>query len=163
MVICTLQLLSPSCQSPKLMKHFQQLSSISLRPLTFAAAKEKACTDPCAQSVTGCTELGQKGTCNTTVRRVIRKRYVCEMQRGSTTAQSSTALDRCTQQGKHTALIARHIWAGGAAKPCVSLLRQSITRSKLTAQNRRQYLILTFPKQFLLAQVIHTQELSNSN
>lgn len=77
--------------------------------------------------------------------------------------QSSTALDRCTQQGKHTALITRHIWAGGAAKPCVSLLRQSITHSKLTAQNRRQYLILTFPKQFLLAQVIHTQELSNSN
>lgn len=92
LVICTLQLLSPSCRSPKLMKHFQQLSSISLRALTFAAAKEKACTDPCTQSVTGCTELGQKGTCNTTVRRVIRKWCVCEMQTGSTTAQSSPAL-----------------------------------------------------------------------
>lgn len=61
--------------------------------------------------------------------------------------------------------INRHTWAGVAAKPRVSLLLQSITHSKLTAlvSNRRQYLILTFPKQFLLAQVIHTQELPNSN
>lgn len=39
------------------------------------------------------------------------------------------------------------------------------THSKLaaTVKKRSQYLVLTLPKQLLLAQVIHTQELSNSN
>lgn len=177
-LICTLQLLSPACWLPKetfpavVILYLDKTSHICSRGQRHGLYRLVKLLH---RSINSLHWAGTKRNLQHYTWMVTGKWCMLRVQRGSTTAQSSQSCQHCSgcMHPAHTGKAqiqlwgpsAQTHWAGVAAKPLFQILPQSITSSILTAlvKNKSQYLIFTLPKQFLLAQVIYTQELSNSN
>lgn len=108
-----------------------------------------------------CAELVQKEKRHAAIGRVRGKQ---QSRQSCYECRVWTQAARCSKAQEQHWSPRAHIWAGAAAEPLLhSRCMAALALGQLPWWRTELYLVLTLPKQLLLAQVVHTQELSHSN